>query len=97
MQRNSKGQTAVYNLLSLVKDILKTTSKGCTLEKAEGECNGKYLRYYYDSTDKKCKRFSWTGCEGGNANNEHTSQNISNFLGTADKLSQTDQTCRETL
>uniref|UniRef100_A0A3P8Q9A3 BPTI/Kunitz inhibitor domain-containing protein n=1 Tax=Astatotilapia calliptera TaxID=8154 RepID=A0A3P8Q9A3_ASTCA len=36
----------------------------CTLEKAEGECNGKYLRYYYDSTDKKCKRFSWTGCLG---------------------------------
>uniref|UniRef100_A0A3P9D783 BPTI/Kunitz inhibitor domain-containing protein n=1 Tax=Maylandia zebra TaxID=106582 RepID=A0A3P9D783_9CICH len=31
---------------------------------AEGECNGKYLRYYYDSTDKKCKRFSWTGCLG---------------------------------
>uniref|UniRef100_A0A3P8QAG6 BPTI/Kunitz inhibitor domain-containing protein n=1 Tax=Astatotilapia calliptera TaxID=8154 RepID=A0A3P8QAG6_ASTCA len=34
------------------------------LQKAEGECNGKYLRYYYDSTDKKCKRFSWTGCLG---------------------------------
>ncbi|XP_039471044.1 papilin-like isoform X1 [Oreochromis aureus] len=153
MQRNSKGQTAVYNLLSHVKDILKTSSKmkhllfwgfvlsafkishsnipdfcllppdvgqgtsftfavhydvnkdqctpflyngqggnanrfenerecmrncspnaeniypmdaskGCTLEKAEGECNGKYLRYYYDSTDKKCKKFLWTGCLG---------------------------------
>uniref|UniRef100_A0A668V7U4 BPTI/Kunitz inhibitor domain-containing protein n=1 Tax=Oreochromis aureus TaxID=47969 RepID=A0A668V7U4_OREAU len=37
---------------------------GCTLEKAEGECNGKYLRYYYDSTDKKCKKFLWTGCLG---------------------------------
>uniref|UniRef100_A0A3Q2VLF6 BPTI/Kunitz inhibitor domain-containing protein n=1 Tax=Haplochromis burtoni TaxID=8153 RepID=A0A3Q2VLF6_HAPBU len=42
----------------------RESSKGCTLEKAEVECNGKYLRYYYDSTDKKCKRFSWTGCLG---------------------------------
>uniref|UniRef100_A0A3Q4MYY4 BPTI/Kunitz inhibitor domain-containing protein n=1 Tax=Neolamprologus brichardi TaxID=32507 RepID=A0A3Q4MYY4_NEOBR len=30
----------------------------------DGECNGKYLRYYYDSIDKKCKRFLWTGCLG---------------------------------
>uniref|UniRef100_A0A669CYK4 BPTI/Kunitz inhibitor domain-containing protein n=1 Tax=Oreochromis niloticus TaxID=8128 RepID=A0A669CYK4_ORENI len=42
---------------------------GCTLEKAEGECNGKYLRYYYDSIDKKyqCSPFIYKG-EGGNAN-----------------------------
>uniref|UniRef100_A0A669EYY9 BPTI/Kunitz inhibitor domain-containing protein n=1 Tax=Oreochromis niloticus TaxID=8128 RepID=A0A669EYY9_ORENI len=44
--------------------LLLPSSKGCTLEKAEGECNGKYLRYYYDSIDKKCKRFLWTGCLG---------------------------------
>uniref|UniRef100_A0A665W8S5 BPTI/Kunitz inhibitor domain-containing protein n=1 Tax=Echeneis naucrates TaxID=173247 RepID=A0A665W8S5_ECHNA len=27
-------------------------------------CNGKYLRYYYNSVYDKCKKFLWTGCIG---------------------------------
>nr|XP_040019638.1 BPTI/Kunitz domain-containing protein [Gasterosteus aculeatus aculeatus] len=36
----------------------------CHLKKAEGGCNAKSLRYYYDSVHDKCKKFLWTGCFG---------------------------------
>ncbi|KAL2093234.1 hypothetical protein ACEWY4_010546 [Coilia grayii] len=41
-----------------------TESEACHLPKTSGECFGQYLRYYYDSQHKKCKKFLWTGCAG---------------------------------
>ncbi|XP_068170048.1 BPTI/Kunitz domain-containing protein [Antennarius striatus] len=38
--------------------------EACHFRKAEGQCNGKYLRYYYDSFHDKCKKFHWSGCVG---------------------------------
>ncbi|XP_051807978.1 BPTI/Kunitz domain-containing protein isoform X1 [Acanthochromis polyacanthus] len=39
-------------------------TEACLLKKKEGGCNGKHLRYYYDSIHDKCKKFLWTGCIG---------------------------------
>uniref|UniRef100_UPI003AAD6244 actinia tenebrosa protease inhibitors-like n=1 Tax=Centroberyx gerrardi TaxID=166262 RepID=UPI003AAD6244 len=39
-------------------------TKACHFHKNSGECNGQYLRYYYDSVHAKCKKFFWTGCHG---------------------------------
>nr|XP_057932141.1 BPTI/Kunitz domain-containing protein [Doryrhamphus excisus] len=48
----------------------------CLLTKVAGGCNGNFLRYYYDSVHKKCKKFLWTGCHGnGNRFFDHDSCN----------------------
>uniref|UniRef100_UPI003AAA5B62 boophilin-G2 n=1 Tax=Centroberyx gerrardi TaxID=166262 RepID=UPI003AAA5B62 len=39
-------------------------TKACHFRKNYGECNGQYLRYYYDSVHDKCKKFHWSGCLG---------------------------------
>ncbi|CAJ1056651.1 boophilin-H2-like [Xyrichtys novacula] len=39
-------------------------SRACHFKYTVGGCSGKYLRYYYDSIHKKCKKFLWTGCFG---------------------------------
>ncbi|KAM4734061.1 inter-alpha-trypsin inhibitor [Anableps anableps] len=39
-------------------------TEACHFKKMSGGCNGKYLRYYYDSIHDKCKTFFWTGCFG---------------------------------
>ncbi|XP_066524531.1 BPTI/Kunitz domain-containing protein isoform X2 [Hoplias malabaricus] len=39
-------------------------NKACRLPKAQGECLGTYIRYYYDPAQRQCKSFFWTGCEG---------------------------------
>ncbi|XP_047203944.1 BPTI/Kunitz domain-containing protein [Girardinichthys multiradiatus] len=38
--------------------------EACHFKHLVGGCSGRYLRYYYDSTNEKCKRFIWTGCFG---------------------------------
>uniref|UniRef100_A0A3Q4HLI3 BPTI/Kunitz inhibitor domain-containing protein n=1 Tax=Neolamprologus brichardi TaxID=32507 RepID=A0A3Q4HLI3_NEOBR len=53
----------VYPMDAIVMDTL-SDQKACHFKKIEGTCNGKYLRYYYDSFYDKCKRFLWTGCLG---------------------------------
>ncbi|XP_061630471.1 BPTI/Kunitz domain-containing protein [Phyllopteryx taeniolatus] len=48
----------------------------CHLTKLNGGCNGRFLRYYYDSVHGKCKKFLWTGCHGnGNRFFDHDSCN----------------------
>ncbi|XP_030588279.1 kunitz-type serine protease inhibitor bitisilin-3 [Archocentrus centrarchus] len=42
----------------------KNATKACLFKKENGGCNGKYLRYYYDSVNYKCRKFIWTGCLG---------------------------------
>ncbi|KAM4618242.1 inter-alpha-trypsin inhibitor [Polymixia lowei] len=39
-------------------------SQACHFNKTTGICNGRYLRFYYDSVHDKCKKFLWTGCIG---------------------------------
>ncbi|XP_070762768.1 inter-alpha-trypsin inhibitor [Enoplosus armatus] len=39
-------------------------SQACHFKKAQGECGGQFLRYYYDSVHDKCKKFLWSGCIG---------------------------------
>lgn len=40
----------------------------CYSPKDEGQCSAKLTRYYYNSRDKVCESFTYTGC-GGNNNN----------------------------
>ncbi|XP_023153802.2 BPTI/Kunitz domain-containing protein [Amphiprion ocellaris] len=50
--------------LNIEKIYPTDASELCILKKLPGKCNGKYLRYYYDSAHDKCKKFFWTGCIG---------------------------------
>lgn len=36
----------------------------CTLEPNSGKCLGAFSKYYFDKTEKKCKVFTWGGCDG---------------------------------
>lgn len=38
------------------------------MEKNEGACNNKKVRYYYDKESRTCKQFMYGGCRG-NENN----------------------------
>jgi hypothetical protein len=37
---------------------------GCGLEPNSGPCDALFKKYYYDKTEKRCKEFTWGGCEG---------------------------------
>ena len=43
----------------------------CDSERDEGLCRAAFTRFYFDKTDKKCKKFIYGGC-GGNKNNYKT-------------------------
>ncbi|XP_057693370.1 BPTI/Kunitz domain-containing protein [Corythoichthys intestinalis] len=61
---------------NLEKSYPKDATAMCILPKLEGGCNGKFLRYYYNSVYGKCKKFLWTGCHGnGNRFFDHDSCN----------------------
>jgi len=36
----------------------------CSLQPEAGVCNAAFERYYYDQEEKKCKAFTWGGCNG---------------------------------
>lgn len=40
----------------------------CDMPKDEGPCTEKFVRYYYDSRDRRCRDFMYGGCQG-NENN----------------------------
>lgn len=40
----------------------------CKMSKKTGKCRGLFRRYYYDSSDGKCKKFTYGGCQA-NGNN----------------------------
>ncbi|GFS71683.1 papilin [Nephila pilipes] len=40
----------------------------CNLPRDKGPCKGYLMRYYYDKTEKSCKKFIYGGCQG-NENN----------------------------
>lgn len=40
----------------------------CKLPKVVGPCDGVFIRYYWDTNTKSCRKFEYGGC-GGNGNN----------------------------
>ncbi|MFN8356781.1 MAG: BPTI/Kunitz domain-containing protein [Spirosomataceae bacterium] len=36
----------------------------CQLAPEAGPCYALHKRYYYDKNEKRCKEFTWGGCEG---------------------------------
>ncbi len=36
----------------------------CELEPEAGPCRAAIPKYYFDKDEKKCKEFTWGGCEG---------------------------------
>jgi hypothetical protein len=49
-------------------DLFFITENPCNDPKKVGPCKAAITRYYYDKVDKKCKLFSWGGCDA-NGNN----------------------------
>uniref|UniRef100_G3NL40 Si:dkeyp-73b11.8 n=1 Tax=Gasterosteus aculeatus aculeatus TaxID=481459 RepID=G3NL40_GASAC len=54
----------IFHFIGNINVSNQPTTNVCHLKKAEGGCNAKSLRYYYDSVHDKCKKFLWTGCFG---------------------------------
>jgi hypothetical protein len=52
----------VITLLSCREDCVK--SERCELVPDSGPCFASMPRYYYDKEEKRCKEFTWGGCEG---------------------------------
>ncbi|XP_039629616.1 BPTI/Kunitz domain-containing protein [Polypterus senegalus] len=48
-------------------EVYPESDKVCSMKVDPGFCQGRYLLFYYNSTKKACKTFSYTGC-GGNGN-----------------------------
>ncbi|XP_052037524.1 kunitz-type protease inhibitor 3 [Apodemus sylvaticus] len=40
----------------------------CTLPKKKGECQGMFMRWYYDSKTNRCEWFHYKGCRGNDNN-----------------------------
>jgi Kunitz/Bovine pancreatic trypsin inhibitor domain len=38
--------------------------QNCNLEPDVGPCKAIVTKFYYDKTEKKCKPFTWGGCDG---------------------------------
>ena len=50
------------SLLQCKDDCAK--SNRCILNPDVGPCKALVTKYYYDKIEKRCKSFSWGGCEG---------------------------------
>jgi hypothetical protein len=46
------------------EEQLSTDVDNCSLEPETGPCKAMITRYYYDKALKKCKSFTWGGCQG---------------------------------
>ena len=61
----SKNSSAQRALTSSLPAFLTAV---CSLDKMAGSCLSRMLRYYYDSEERRCRPFIYTGCDG-NGNN----------------------------
>ncbi|XP_046859519.1 neurogenic locus notch homolog protein 2-like isoform X15 [Xenia sp. Carnegie-2017] len=52
-------------------EFCSTSVDVCSLPKIVGRCRASFPRWYYNSTEKRCQRFTFGGC-GGNGNNYFT-------------------------
>lgn len=50
------------------RNSIDSADNVCELPKDKGPCKAAIKRFYYDSNKKKCKEFTYGGCQG-NANN----------------------------
>jgi len=52
----------LFSFTQCKKDCAKNDR--CKLEPEAGHCLAIIPRYFYDQKDKKCKEFTWGGCDG---------------------------------
>ena len=52
----------LFSLSQCKKDCIK--SDRCNWAPDPGPCKGAFTKYYYDKNEKKCKEFTWGGCDG---------------------------------
>lgn len=65
MFRFEKQRLIIFAILLIVsckKDCINLDR--CELIPNEGPCLARLTRYYYDHAEKKCKSFTWGGCDG---------------------------------
>jgi hypothetical protein len=64
-------RTTIYRITALVvllipvgcEDTFNRPSS-CYLEPKSGTCYAAARRYYYDRVERRCKEFTWRGCDG---------------------------------
>ena len=69
MKRTLNGVSAVGALLWVLalpgcKKEACVQSGRCRLAPETGPCFASMPRYYYDREEKRCKEFTWGGCDG---------------------------------
>jgi hypothetical protein len=60
-------QTSLFALIALFAIYCsadEATDRRCYLSPDPGPCEALITRYYFDKDEKRCKSFSWGGCEG---------------------------------
>lgn len=52
------------NRASPVNQESSKNNNRCSLEPKVGKCRAAIVKYYFDTSDNKCKSFIWGGCGG---------------------------------
>lgn len=45
-------------------EVIKELKERCGLKPEKGPCQAIYEKYYFDSESRKCRKFTWGGCDG---------------------------------
>ena len=45
-------------------EVIKDMKERCGLKPEKGPCQAIYDKYYFDPESRKCKKFTWGGCDG---------------------------------
>ena len=52
------------SIISIAIACNSNACPSCDLEPETGPCRALISKFYFDKDDKKCKEFSWGGCNG---------------------------------
>lgn len=55
-----QGSPWMFPMDELIKDM----KERCGLKPEKGPCKAIYDKYYFDPESRKCKKFTWGGCDG---------------------------------
>ena len=61
-----KNISIIFSLLIFYScnKVCNSSLPNCELEPDSGPCEAAFTKYYYDSSEDKCKEFIYGGCQG---------------------------------